>query len=152
MADEWGTVGWTAQKPPTAFDNSGIVPWKIPGDVDIVTVTSQTQSASGGRARGFLQFQPLVDYLIHEPTNTRMQAPKWSASIGQDGIATLSIPASDATVLSPTPFQYEVSLIVNYRLVERFACTLNKDTPQVNLLDLQPDAPVNIAYYDGGSA
>lgn len=136
MADEWGTVGWTAQKPPTAYDNSGIAPWKIPDDIETVKVTAEYQSASGGRARGFVQFRPLVDVLTHLPSKANIIKPKWSASIGQDGNAILNIPATNATVLSPNPFQYEVTVTVNYKVVDRFKCTLPAATPEIDINDI----------------
>lgn len=136
MADEWFTVGWTAQKPPTAYDNSGLAPWKIPSDVQTVKVTAEYQSASGGRARGFVQARPLVDVLTHLPSKANVIKPKWSAAIGQDGLAILNIPASDASVLSPNPFQYEFVVTVNYRVVERFTCSLPAATPEIDINDI----------------
>lgn len=136
MADEWGTVGWTAQKPPTAYDNSGLAPWKIPSDVDVVKVTFETHSVTGGRTRGFVQFRPDVVSLTHVPSKSALWAPKWTAGIGQDGIASVNLPATDTPTLTPNPFQYEVVVIVNYKVVERFYCYLPKAVVEVDLLDI----------------
>lgn len=136
MADEWNNIGWTSQKGVVSFDNSGIAPWKIPNDVQTVTVTAEYQSASGGRARGFVQFRPLVDVLTHTPTKANIIKPKWTAAIGQDGLAVARIPASDAMVLSPKPFEYEILVTVNYKVVDRFTCSLPAATPEIDINDI----------------
>ncbi|WP_020142216.1 hypothetical protein [Terracoccus sp. 273MFTsu3.1] len=136
MADEWNNIGWTSQKGVVTFDNSGLAPWKIPADIQTVKVTAEYQSASGGRARGFVQFRPMVDVLTHLPTKANIIKPKWTAAIGQDGLAILNIPATDATALSPNPFVYEVLVTVNYRVVERFTCSLPAATPEIDINDI----------------
>lgn len=135
MNDAWNVPGWTSQKPAVIFPDAINVPWKIPSDIDVVAVTANYGDMDGGLPRGYVEFKASSP-LFHLPSETDLGTPVYTGTIGMDGVAVLTIPATDSPVLNPTGWTYHVTVVRDAKITDEFDCSLPLATAAVNIKDV----------------
>lgn len=152
MSDAWNTPGWTAQHEAYYYtDESVLASWKLPADVETVKVTAEIGDVDGGRSHGYVMFKS-TSALLHVPSGRLIQKARYIARISPfDGRSTLTVPATDSTVLVPMDegFEYEVEIVLGRSLYRSFTCHLPKAVTEVNLFTLAP-TDEDVADVDGG--
>jgi len=133
--DAWSIVGWTAQKPPVTFPDSVNPPWKIPADIDTVIVSGEFHSLDGGRPWGYVEFKPTSSW-THAFSKVSLMQPDFIGRIGMDGKFSLTIPATDTPGIVETDWHYDVTVVLNRKVVRSFSCVLPKFPLVVDLNEL----------------
>lgn len=140
MSDAWNTPGWTAQESAYYYtDDSAITSWKLPSDVDMVTVNGSFSDVDGGLAFGYVSIEA-TSALQHVASKRVLMPPKFFSRIRRDGSVSFDIPATDTAALSPLKgsFTYKVTIVLGRKLFKEFYCTLAAATPVVDLFDITP--------------
>ncbi len=136
MASQYNNIGWTAQKPPINYADISTAPWKIPGDIDSVSIVGGFQSMDGGRTTGWVEFKA-TQPLIHVATKNQLLNSDFYCVIGMDGLFTANLPATDTTALrSSEPWLYSVRVVLNHRTTDTGFIALPKDPMVVDFSDL----------------
>lgn len=134
MADAWGTPGWTATNgiPLT----SDLPPATAPDDVSMVNIVAQFGAIDGKHQNGFLMFEASTD-LTHVPSGGVSHNPAWLMRV-IDGLVAGKIPATDDTDLSPTGWNYKVTVIISGQVVRTFHTLVATSTVDVPFTSLVP--------------
>ena len=132
MADAWGTPGWTATNgiPLT----SDLPPATIPLDVKTVKIVGQLGAIDGKHQTGFMLFEASSD-LTHVPSGGVSHKPSWLSRI-IEGKLEITIPATDNTVLSPSGWNYKVTMLISGQVVRSFHTLVPTSIPDVQYTSL----------------
>jgi hypothetical protein len=135
--DEWGSSGWTAQKPSDVAGAANPPAPTLPPEAKTVTVNISFINDEGKPSAGRLVFDPTVDRLT-DPTSGLVIRLRERAVKLENGRASIALIATDNAALSPHGFTYEVRGVVDGQTQKPYAIVLPSDTPTVNLASLVP--------------
>ena len=136
MADAWGTPGWTVNNgiPLT----SDLPPATVPDDVSMTTIVTQFGAIDGKRQNGFVMFEASTD-LTHIPSGGISHRPVWLGRV-IEGRASVKVPATDNTTLSPEAWNYKVTVIMYGQAVRAFHTLVPTSLVDVPYTSLVPIA------------
>lgn len=133
--DAWETSGWTAQN--MAYPPPFLNTLDYPLDIDLVTITGHIRDGDGGRANGWFEIDNGKTVLKHTVVKEWIRPIKKRVEI-REGVFSVTVPATDATVLSSdAPWGYHIRISVAGRpFLEGWEIALPKATPLVDAFDL----------------
>lgn len=140
MSGAWDAIGWTAQGPADYADGSSRPgAWRMPDDVDMVTVSGAFRDADGGQPSGYILFEASSD-LTHVATGDVLLQPQFYVLIDAYGNYHVSLPATDSPALTTAPekFTYKATLVIGRKFVRSFTCELPLANPTVKFNELVP--------------
>ncbi|MDX3260682.1 hypothetical protein PV336_15795 [Streptomyces sp. MI02-2A] len=138
--DEWGSPGWTAQKPSDAAGGTPTGTPTLPAGVKTVTVNATFINDEGAAANGLLHVVPSVSRLA-DPTGGSVIRLRQRQIKVKDGTGSVSLIATDNDVLTPADFTYEIRGVVDGQTITPFNVSLPSAVPAVNLASVIPTEP-----------
>lgn len=135
--DEWNSAGWTAQKQSDVAGGTSPTTPALPPEVKTVTVTISFINDEGKPSGGRFIFEPSVDRLVDPTSGLVIRLRRRDIKL-VNGTASIVLIATDNEALSPRPFTYKVSGVVDGQTQKSYDIALPYAAPNVVLASLVP--------------